>query len=707
MSEDTKVWVMLAIVAAGVLVAASWSRLGRRAHSPRAEDIHRALMAVCAAFGVWAFTLFGALHDHGAHGHQLFHAHDCYHYYFGSKYLKEWGYDGMYFATVAALEEVGREEPRKAITFNRIRDLDGSARFLYRPAFEPHLAEARARFSPARWAELKKDLSFLRDITPNNDWWHGVVLDNGFNPPPSFAAITGPLANLIAFDDGTWKFLGLIDVALMGAGVAAIAWAFGMVPALFAIVVTGNAPITTFNWTGGSFFRQLWLFCLTVGLSMLAKKKWYGAGAALGACTACVFFPVFFVVGAATPLAYKYRVHQARGDVPPWRRELAQFAIGVAAAMAFLLGLSLVVYGREPWWQWWHRIVAHDLTFFDNHIGLKKITTFAPEVGQQAFGASDFVFPDWNQALVARAHRGHVVELLLSLLLSGWFIFSGLRARAADACLVVGSALIVIWTMPAGYYTIYAGALAAVTLANRSLWGERRFAPVAVALVAAVAMRSFERDLITQSALISAGWVLCLLAMSVMFWLEHAPLHQSVAARQRTVKVAMLTLTGFLLVIAGIRDWGRDAAFLPCEVASAGRVLDRIDFGANGDEAAHHVAMKDHRDVPRKLMDVFGYLVSDDGRVLKKGDPLDYILAAPGGTASGRELVIRTDSFYKGDLKTTVNDRELAPVHLAPHRSLFAYVHVPLPPDLGDGTLHVHQETTANDVGIFSAWLVQ
>ena len=246
-------------------------------------------MAVCAAFGIWAFTLFGALHDHGAHGHRIFHAHDCYHYYFGSKYLKEWGYDGMYLP-VAPLEEVGREEPRKAITFNRIRDLDGSARFLYRADFEPRLAEARAHFSPARWAAEKGPL-LPRDIESNNDWWHGVMLDNGFNPPPSFAAITGTVANVIPFDERTWKFLGLIDVALMGAGFAAIAWAFGAVPALFAIVITGNAPITTFNWTGGSFFRQLWLFCLMVGLSMLAKKKWYGAGAALGTCTACVFFP--------------------------------------------------------------------------------------------------------------------------------------------------------------------------------------------------------------------------------------------------------------------------------------------------------------------------------------------------------------------------------------------------------------------------------
>ncbi len=54
-----------------------------------------------------------------------------------------------------------------------------------------------------------------------------------------------------------------------------------------------------------------------------------------------------------------------------------------------------------------------------------------------------------------------------------------------------------------------------------------------------------------------------------------------------------------------------------------------------------------------------------------------------------------------------MNDRELEPVHLEPHRTLFAYVHVPLPPDLGDAPLRVQQETTANDVGLFSAWLLE
>lgn len=696
MNGDVKIWVLLAIVASATALAMSWNHSWKGPKASRREWLYRGLMAICAGFGIWAFTLFGEMHNQGAFGRQDFHAHDCYHYYFGSKYLKEWGYDGMYFATVAVLEEIGREEPRKAIRFRRIRDLDGSARFLYREDFEPKMAEARARFTPERWAGFKKEMSFLRELTMNNDWWHGVMLDNGFNPPPSYAAITGPIANRVPFDARTWKWLGTFDWVLMGAGVLAIGWALGIMPALFTLVVMGNAPITTFNWTGGSFFRQLWLFLLMIGLSCVARKKWYAAGAALGACTAAVFFPIFFLVGSMVPLAYRWR--QGRGYVP-----LARMAIGAASAIAVLIGLSLLIYGGEPWWQWWHRIVAHDLTFFDNHIGLKKITTFAREVGGQAFGASDTVYPEWNRALVMRAHRGGAVELLLAVVLSGLVIAGNLRSRPAEACLVIGSGLLVIWTMPAGYYTVYAGAFAAFMLANRTEWGVRRFALIAIALLAAIAMRRFDRDLITQSFLLSVGWLVSILALSAMSWLEHPVFHQTAEKRQRTVGIAAGVVAALCLTLFVIRDLVHPSTFLPTQIVQSDHLLDTLDLGADDAEVAHSVEFHDPRLVGRDLMDTFGYLVDDDCRILRKGEKLVYDLAA---APKGGALVVRTDSFYAGDLLTTVNGRVLAPVYVDPHRTLFAYVRVPLPADLGDGPLHVQQETTSNDVGLFAIWLL-
>jgi len=39
-----------------------------------------------------------------------------------------------------------------------------------------------------------------------------------------------------------------------------------------------------------------------LGLAGLARRRWVAAGAALGACCAAVFFPVFFLFGAIVPL---------------------------------------------------------------------------------------------------------------------------------------------------------------------------------------------------------------------------------------------------------------------------------------------------------------------------------------------------------------------------------------------------------------------
>ncbi len=682
----------LLIVGLGGIVATSWGTFRRW------ERTHRALMAAFACLGLWAFTTFGEFHDHGSFGHHNFHAHDAYHYYFGSKYFKEFGYYDMYVATVAALEEIGREEPTKSIRFDRIRDLRGSARFMYRDEYAPQLDTVKARFSPGRWSDFKREMSFLRGKTMNTDWWHGVMLDNGFNPPPSYAVLSGAVSNRIPLNETTWTWIGGLDFLLIGIGVGAICYAFGPVPALFVLVVMGNAPVTTYNWTGGSFLRQVWFFFLMIGLASLARRRWYAAGASLGACTAVVFFPLLFLFGAMVPLGY--RAVRTGNRVP-----VTRVAIGAAVAIATLIGLSLVVYGPGPWSEWHHRISAHDLTFFDNHIGIKKVVTFAREVGRQAFAAGDTVYPEWNRALNARAYRGRIVDLALAVVLSVWTIAGALRSRPAEACLVVGSGLLVFWTMPAGYYTIYVGAFAGVMLANRgSSWGRARFAVLFATLVAAILMRRYEGDLITQSFFLSVGWIACILVLSTLGWLWRPAFE--LTARQQGLTVGAMVLLTVALVLAGPVWQARrhDAAFMPPPLLGQSTVGDVLDVGPPASESAHHLQIAESRRVPRDLMDIYGYLVKDDCGILRNGGVATYTLApAPRG---GR-LVVRTDAFYAGDLLTTVNGRSMPAVKFTPHQSLFTYLQVQLPADLGDEPLHVTQTTTATDVGLFTVWLLR
>jgi hypothetical protein len=719
MTEFWKSWQLVIVVTVGLAVATSWSWLPtwataerlerwskagpfgrwlRRDPPRRLERLYRVAMAVCAGLGIWAFTLFGSMHDHGVFGHQNFHAHDCYHYYFGSKYLKEWGYDGMYLATVSALEEIGREEPRKAIHFDRIRDLRGSAHFLRRDEFVPLIPAVRARFSTERWSALKKDLSFLREKTMDNKWWSGVVLDSGFNPPPSYAVMSSAVSNRVPFTESTWKWVGAFDFALLAAGIVTMGFAIGPVAALFTPVVLGNAPITTYNWTGGSFLRQLWVFFLMIGLSLLARRRWAAAGVALGACVASVFFPVFFLFGALVPLAYLYARKRSHTAV-------FQVASTAAVTVAILVGLSVARFGTQPWVEWHDRISAHADSFFDNHIGLKKVTTYAPEVAPQAFGAGDNVYPAWDHALVARSHRGGIVDVALALLLSALVVAGGLRLRPAEAALVVGSGLLVLWTMPAGYYTIYVGVFAAFMLANRRTEFARvRFSVICAALFLALLLQKYEQDRILQSISLSVGWILCICVLSALNWIERPGFAQSLAERKRMVGGIAAVAAALVVLIAIIRDWPHSASFLPDQIRRGGQIADVLDVGPTAQERAHAMDIGEPLRVARSYFDLFGYRISDECGILRKSHTLKYDLAA--APRAGR-LVVRSDTFYKGQLLTSVNGRTLASVDLDPLQTMFGYLEIPLPGDLGPNPLHVEQRTTAQDVGVFTVWLVE
>src|SRR5260370_26901805 len=185
--------------------------------------------------------------------------------------------------------------------------------------------------------------------------------------------------------------------------------------------------------------------------------------------------------------------------------------------------------------EWRQRIGAHDASFFDNHIGIRKIVTFAPEIAPQAFGAGDSVYPEWNHALVLRAQRGQVVDFLLKALLSLWMIGAGLRARPAEAALVVGSGLLVLWSMPASYYTIYVGVFAAFMLANRRTGlSRKRFAVVCVPLLFAILLQKYEHDRILHHIWLSAGSRLCILLFASLYWIERPAATQTLVERRRT-----------------------------------------------------------------------------------------------------------------------------------------------------------------------------
>lgn len=686
---------LIAVLAIGLSVGMSWSWYHKREH------LHRALMVIAALIGFWAYTDFGAMHDHGNRGHQDFHAHDFSHYYLGSKYIKEWGYYGMYVTEVKALEEIGQEVPARSIKFTRIRDLRGAVVYTNdRAEIEALGREYRSHFSDARWNELKTDLRFLRELAPNNDWWFKLVLDAGFNPPPTYAVVTSAVSNVLPLNESTWTKLGALDLVLLGVSALAIGWAFGPVPGLFVFVVLGTTPIRTFPWTGGSFLRHVWVMCLLVGLSFLAKRKHVWGGAFLAASSAAVLFPALFLFGGLVPLAYRaYRYRQPR--------YLIRAMTGAAAAAVLLGSLSLVAYGPQPWHEWRQRISVHDAGYFANHLGLKKLTSFVPEVTGHDFGGVDALFPDWNKALAERTQRTRYPDLMLAVVLSGILIVSTLRAKPAEAALLVGSGLLGIWTMPAGYYTIYMGGHAAFLLAGRNSWhGRMRFSVFAAMLYLAAVVHRLTGDLLIQSVALSVLWLTCLLVLAAFYWLEKPPVKWEVRRVRQTVLIAGISLGCYVLSACVTRGAVQSGAFLPSTELKGGKIADLVNIGDPASEQSHAFQMGEDQRVPRLYLDVHGYRVADECAILRQGYTATYQLNKAAGPA---RLIVRSDTYYgDGELQTTANGKPLAPMKLVAHRTMFDYLEVGIPADFPAGPLRIEQHVSgAPDVGLFTAWLVQ
>lgn len=312
--------------------------------------------AALAAFGAFAWINFGFFHTDGT----PLHLWDQYHYFIGSKYYPELGYDGIYVATLAAREEgvPGFEAPARA------RDIRTNEPRPYAD-LKPHQAEVRARFSDARWADFKKDVcSFHLKET--------LFLDHGYNATPVHAAMARLFSSRLPFNSRTAHALMFVDFALLlGAG-AAIAWGFGIEALAMASLCFGLGAASRFYWVGGAFLRQDYFAALTLAAAFVARRKYAGAGAAL-AYSACVrIFPVLFAVPLAAAALFGKPELRAKIDL---KRFVLGFALSAAA-----LGAAGTAAGRGPgaYAEFAARIAEHSGTTMANDLGLRTVFLASP-----------------------------------------------------------------------------------------------------------------------------------------------------------------------------------------------------------------------------------------------------------------------------------------------------------------------------------------
>ncbi|MFO0591575.1 MAG: hypothetical protein U0441_28775 [Polyangiaceae bacterium] len=459
----------IALVAA---IAAIYDARREDAKRPVAERWRRFAGATLGLAAVLAY--FNGLRIPNAN---YVHTWDQYHYYMGAKYFPELRYDGLYKCAVVAQAEMGSfaftspktgqrveiDMAREARRPDRkIRSLDGDNTLVPAADILARPAECKGRFSAERWESYKADVALFRSEV-GLDYWDAMHQDHGFNAPPAWVVVGNLLSSWRAPSIVYLQMLASIDVVLLTSMFGALAWAFGWRVTAVAAIVWGCQAAAPFQWTGGSFLRQDWLFALVLSACLAKKRYFVLSGAALATSMLLRVFPGVVGIGwVVVALGHFVR-----------RRSFARSHLlalaGAVIAAAIWIPASVAVCGPGAYEAFRaHTLEAHDRTPLTNHMGLRVLVAQAmpgeiPEIGLgvgPAWGRMKFTkdpnLPDpfevWKRERSERYARHRPAMIAIVLLFVGIFAIATRRIRPLWIAMCAGQLFVVLLAQLTCYY---------------------------------------------------------------------------------------------------------------------------------------------------------------------------------------------------------------------------------------------------------------
>ncbi len=434
-----------------------------------AKTTRRAGLAL-GALGVVCYFQFFTL------GYASFiHRSETFHYYLGSKYFPELGYEGLYRCTLAATAEEGLAMPERA------RDLRTNTLVSAASALPPP-GECQARFGPSRWATFRADVAVFRGLA-GPDYWQNIVQDHGYNATPTWGILGRLIGETVPASLRSLQLLAAIDVLLMAGTLAALRWGFGLRIACLGALFWGTQAASTFFWIGGSLLRQDWLFCSIAALALLRRGHPGVAGASLAYAALARSFPAVLFVGAAV-VCVRHRVKHGA-----WRGDHRRFFLGAVVLSLVLLPASVALHGRDAWPAFARHIAMHDATPTSNRMGWKAIVshTAAGRLSVVTQNGQGDPFARWKQLREQRLaetiwlYRGGLALALATFVCVTW------RLRTLSLAVALGACLLPVSLGLSCYYYSFLVVLVPLSRARRPL----ELAALVAALLSGVAAMKY------------------------------------------------------------------------------------------------------------------------------------------------------------------------------------------------------------------------
>ncbi len=316
------------------------------------------------------------------------------HYYVGSKYFAEVGYQDLYKAVVVADDQwraaqgttepdqpgtgekrttgsgeatAGVDEKREGFGFlRRLRDMK-----TYRTASREQLVAGYRplAFRNDRWRQFGRDIRLLHgQLKPKT--WQKVFIDLGYNSPPSWTLLGTPLANLIPLDSWANWLIANSDLPLFILMFFFLWRGFGLDVALVATIWMNTIEFNHHRFSGG-FFQYDWLASAVIGFTLFCRGKPRAGGVVFSWAVMTRVFPAFCVL----PLVVKMVVDLIRQK--PWKtpsphrspltrwidclnRPQLAFVVSLGIASTAIFGLShLTGRGLTSWPEWIEKMEVH------------------------------------------------------------------------------------------------------------------------------------------------------------------------------------------------------------------------------------------------------------------------------------------------------------------------------------------------------------
>jgi hypothetical protein len=317
------------------------------------------LLGVMAVVAVLAYTNFGQFH-----GRVGIHHWEQFHYFLGSKYFPELGYDGLYVASLAAEREIdlghGAQPHMRDLRTNDVVPLR---------SITNHMKEVRERFSDERWSVFRED---VRHFLESNQYSYITKIrkDHGYNPTPTWTFTARLFSIWPAATQRSLTALAWLDPILLGLMFVMVFRTFGSRIGCLALIIFGLGYPWRFDWVGGAFLRQDWLAAVGVAVCLLKRQRFGLAGGLIAYATMVRVFPGGFLVGPA--VVFLRHLVEHRKTVWFWRLTIG-FVLGVVLC---LVAGSLTGHGPSAWFEFRSNLEKHHGTWLTNNVGLKNVLLY-------------------------------------------------------------------------------------------------------------------------------------------------------------------------------------------------------------------------------------------------------------------------------------------------------------------------------------------